>query len=358
MKELFFTFVLSLMMFTFVMLTLNILRELTDLIVNKGVNIVFVGKLLLYLMPYLLTFTIPMSILIAILFVFGRLSADNEITAVCASGVSLYQIVTPVILIALFLSAGSVILNDEIASRAHFAQRKTVAEIGIKNPTAYLEPGKFIKSFDGNIIFVHRITGNNLFNVRIYQPPEEGKAARTIVARRGEFTAGPEEKTVLLELINGSLDEPDPKKPDRYYRVNFEKYNLTLNPAHNLDPARIEKKFKDKTINELLTDIDRMRVMGVIPLEPITEIHYKLALSLASFTFVFIGLPLAVKIRRREKSVGFGLSLGLISIYWIFLAGGKALALRGIMPAALSIWAGNIILSGLGMILLHKVAET
>ncbi len=356
-RELVSDFMLTVIIFTLLMITLNLLRELTDLVVNRGVPVAFVGKLIIYLTPYLLTFTIPMSLLIAVFLVFGRLSADNEITAVFAAGISLPQLITPVLLFSLLLSTVAVFLNDEIAARAHFAQRKTMTEMGAQNPAAYLESGKFIRAFNGCIIFVYKIHGNRLENVRIYQPQGEGKPARTIVASAGRFVTLPDQKLLVLQLIDGSLDEPLPNDPERFYRVNFKTYNLTLAPAGAGEPEKVEKKLRDKNINELLSDIRRMKDQGLRPVEPVTELHYKLALSFANLSFVCIGLPLALKIRRREKSVSLGVSLALITVYWIMLAGGKTLALKGVVPPGIALWAGDIVLAVVGITLLKKVTE-
>ena len=87
-REVFVMFLFSLIVFTFVLVTGNLVK-LADLVINKGVDISKVGKLFLFLIPFLLSYTIPMSTLSATLLVFGRLSSDNEILALRANGVSL-----------------------------------------------------------------------------------------------------------------------------------------------------------------------------------------------------------------------------------------------------------------------------
>src|SRR3989338_1742132 len=105
MNELLTAFALSLAVFTFVLVMGNIVK-LAEMVITKGVDLVYVVKLFGYLTPYLLSFSVPMSILTATLLCFGRLSSDNEITAMRASGVSLYKMSFPVIMIGLALSLG------------------------------------------------------------------------------------------------------------------------------------------------------------------------------------------------------------------------------------------------------------
>src|SRR4030066_434249 len=96
-KEVFPIFLIGLMIFTFILLMDKILK-LIELIVSRGVNLSQILMLLLFISPSFLIFTIPMSVLLAILLAFGRLSTDSEITALKASGISLYQLFLPVII--------------------------------------------------------------------------------------------------------------------------------------------------------------------------------------------------------------------------------------------------------------------
>src|SRR3989338_6131284 len=183
-KELAGPFFFSFVIFTFAMLTGNLIK-LADLVINKGVDFLSICKLFFYMLPWLFTFTVPMAVLSATLLTFGRLSADNEITAMRASGISLYRLVFPLVIVGLIISLISYELNDWILPRLRYESRKLIAQIGVKNPTAYLEAGTFIKAFKNYIVFIYGIEKNKLTNVRIYQP-QEGRPTRTIIAARVE----------------------------------------------------------------------------------------------------------------------------------------------------------------------------
>ncbi|MBF8250583.1 MAG: rane protein, partial [Deltaproteobacteria bacterium] len=95
-KEITVPFILSLIIFTFVLLLDRMMQQLIELVVGRGVHISDIGMLIVYIIPSFLTLTIPMSFLLALLLAFGRLSSDGEVIAMKASGVSLYQMLIPV----------------------------------------------------------------------------------------------------------------------------------------------------------------------------------------------------------------------------------------------------------------------
>src|SRR3990167_5334491 len=105
-KEFSHAFLLSIVVFTFILLVGNIIK-LADLVINKGVDILSVLKLFLYLIPWLLSFTLPVAALTAVILTFGRFSSDGELTAMKASGVSLYRAATPVLMIGVIFSFAS-----------------------------------------------------------------------------------------------------------------------------------------------------------------------------------------------------------------------------------------------------------
>ncbi|MBN1405209.1 MAG: LptF/LptG family permease [Candidatus Omnitrophica bacterium] len=354
-KELIGPFLISLAVFTFAMLVGNMVK-MADMVINKGVSIISIFKIFIALIPYLLSYTLPMALLTATIMCFGRLASDNEIIAMRASGISLYKIGFPVIIFAFLISLFQVHLNDSIIARAHYFATNAIREVGMKNPAAYLEPGTFIKDFKNYIVFIHSINGNKLNNVRIYKI-DENAPTRTIIAQKGEFTSFPEKGIILLKLINGSADEPNPKNPNIYYKVNFKKYNLTLDLSRELSNAQANKKPKDMSIKELKAEILHMKTQNINSIPLVTEIHKKIALAFSGFVFVLVGLPLAINTRRREKSVAFALSLVIILTYYGLFIIGEAIALKEVLPAAIGTWIANIVFFLIGILLIAQMAE-
>lgn len=356
-KEISIMFLFSLLIFTFALVAGNLIK-LADLVINKGVDIVLVGKLFLFLVPFLLSYTIPMSALSANLLVFGRLSSDNEITAMRANGINLYRLTSPLIIAGVVLSLFSIILNDRILSETHFASRKIVKNIGLKTPSAYLEAGTFIKSFKGYIIFINKVDKNKLKGIRIYQL-QEGRPTRTIIAKGGEFITLENQNAIKLKLINGTSDEPNPKNPMHFYKLNFKTYYLTMNMDEAMTSADyIQKKPKEMNFQEIKNEIKKLGLHHIDAPALIAEFHRKVSISFASLIFIIIGISLGIFTRRGEKTVQFAVALGVIVIYYLLMAGGMAISLKGIQPIALWMYLPNILLAIFGIILFKNTVES
>lgn len=353
-KELFWPFVLSLTILIFIMLMGNFVN-LFNMVINKGVSLALICKLILLLIPNILSYAVPLSILSATLLTIGRLAADNEVVAIRASGINLYKLCFPIIVLGIVVSLASIPLNDRLKPKALFATRKIVKQIGLKSPTAFLEAGTFIRTFQNYIIFIYGIHQNKLTNIRIYQP-QEGKPTRTIIADRGEFLPLPKKDIVKLKLIDGTSDEPNPKDPNSFYKLNFQTYYLTLNVSGGTE--NLQKKLKDMSIRELrqqMRELSKAKIEDLTPI--ITEINKKLSFSFSSFAFVLVGLPLAIWTRRREKFVGIGLSIGVFVAYYILFLTSEVLSIRKFIYPGLSMWLADIVLACVGLILIWQTMK-
>ncbi len=350
-KEFFHSFLLSIIVFTFVLLIGNIIR-LADLVINKGVDILSVLKLFFYLVPWLMSFTLPIAALTAVILTFGRLSSDGELTAMKASGIGLYRVAFPVLMVGAIFSFAAFFINDQVSSNASFATRRVIKEIGIKSPTAYLEEGTFIRGFENYVIFIYEIKGNRLKNIRIYQP-QQGKPTRTIIAEHGEINTWPEKNMVELRLFNGTSEEPSPTDPENFYKLNFKTYYMMLDLSTVFKKEKINKKTREMTVNELNAEIEKSYTQKIDPTPLYVEIYKKVNMSIASFVLILMGIPLGIKSHRSEKSIGFGISLLLFAVYWGLFLGGIALSLKGTVSALLGVSLPNIIFfifGGIGFI--------
>ncbi len=347
-NEFFHSFTISIVVFTFVLLVGNIIR-LADLIINKGVDIFSVMLLFLFLVPWLLSFTLPIAALTAVILTYGRLSSDGELTAMKASGVGLFRSSVPLLVLGIMFSFTAFYLNDQVSPNASFASRRVIKEIGIRKPTAYLEEGTFIRGFENYVIFIHEIRGNKLKNIRIYQP-QEGKSTRTIVAEWGEINSSIENNMVELKLFNGTSEEPSPTDPDTFYKLNFKTYFMTLDLTKLFKKEKIQKKTREMTVAELKKEIYDSNMQKIDPTPLYVEIYKKINMSIASFVLMLIGIPLGIKAHRSEKSIGFGISLILFALYWGAFLGGVALSLKGSVDPLIGVSLPNIAFFVFGVI--------
>lgn len=353
-KEFVGALLLAVGVLTFVMILGNLVK-IADLVIRKGVDIYSVTKLFLFMMPALLTYTLPIAALAGVLLSLGRLSSDNEIIAIRASGINLFSMISPLLVFGAILSLVLVVFNDTLIPYTHYASRKTLTEVGIKNPTAALEPGVFINSFRNYVLFIYQIEDNKLINVRIYEPQGEGKPTRTIVAKRGEFIVIPESNAIKLKLVDGTSDEIDPQDPANFYKLNFRNYFMTLNMDQEQIAGKINKKPKDMNMRELRGEIGKLRNEGIDPSPLIIQMNQNLSLAASCLVFIFLGCPLAIITRRREKSINLGIASMVIGVYYVMLISSKGLSLQGLLSPHIAMWIPNILFGALGVILTYRL---
>ena len=325
---------------TAVLLVGNIIK-FAELVIAKGVSVFDIVRLILYLIPYMLSFTIPMACLVAIVLAFTRLSTDYELIAMRASGVAPIRLVFPMLMAGLVMSVGLLIVNDRLVPASHLAFRRQLKAIGIQRPTAYLEAGTFIKEFPPYVIFVYQVQGQKLDNVRIYEPQPNGPT-RTIIAERGVFEQLGNKRGVLLKLSDGTVDERDPQHPGSFFKVTFTTYAMTLR-ASDEDPDRIGQKLREMTFKQLALERERLRAEGIDPLPISLELHRKVASSFAALVFVAFGLSLGLQLHHHERLSSFVWILSVFILYYLGTVGTNAIALKGWLPAWLSMWIPNLV---------------
>lgn len=354
-KSLLVTFIVTLLVMIGILCLGNLLK-IADLIV-KGLDAGLLFKFFFFLIISLLQYAIPMAILTATLLVFGRLSADNEITGMRAGGIGLATITAPVFFLAALLTFFCLYLHNTAIPNYNFAIRKLKTQIGLQDPEFLLEPGERVK-LPGYEIYVKEKKDGVYHQVLIHQYEEERRIS-AIFAERASITREPGQEGFTLKLYEGTLDEYDKKNPQISTHTTFGELDYPINlKALYEKPGKISKRTKDMTRPELrqarrqLVLLNRTARSKVSKMT--TELHMRLSLSLACLSFVIISIPLAIKAHRSEKSIGMALSLVLIFIFYIFIAYAKAVAEYPERYPQFIIWIPNILYGGLGMFWIAK----
>lgn len=356
-KELVGPFFLGLGVFTFIMLMQQII-ELTDLVIYKGVGLGIVVRLFLYVLPYFLMFIIPMAILVAVLLSFGRLSQDNEITAIQASGTNLWILMRPVLIIGLALSIFLAFFNNFVSPRSKYAFRSLYFDIVDKKASVVLQPRVWISDFDGLILHTEEMdekTGE-MFGVTLYQLSEEG-LPRTIFAQRGKLVSDPEKLEVGIKLFQGTMHTTDVKHPERYHVLSFATHFTNLDIHGSLKHEETAKRLEEMSTKELITDIRNIQKQGQVPRWELIKLHKRFSFAFAPLAFILIGVPLGIKTHRSTKSLGFVISFCLAFVYYFIMLSGEHLGRIGTLPPGLAIWLPNLFIGITGIFLLVRMVK-
>jgi lipopolysaccharide export system permease protein len=345
-KEMAAAFGLGLMIFTFVLLTNKILR-LVELIVNKGVGLWTVLQLFLYILPYSLVVTIPMSVLLATLATFTRRSADGEILALRGAGLSLSRLARPAAWFGLVASAATLVITVWILPFSNHAFKSLVFQMAHRQATVGLQEGVFNSEFEGMILYVERLDPKTsrmqgVFLVDNRNPAER----RVIVAREGQFTSDPENLRMVLSLTQGSIHLSAAELSGRYRLLTFADYQLTVDAGRSLaDPMQRPLGEQELTLAELRQRAADLRVQGRNYHPPLVEFHKKLAIPFSCILFALVGVPLGSRIRKGGRGLSLVISVGCALGYYMLIVAGEGLGDRGLVPEALAMWLPNLLIT-------------
>ena len=355
-KETLPIFFIGLMVFTIILLMDKILK-LIELIVTRGVSLLQILMLLLFISPSFLTFTIPMAVLLGILLAFGRLSGDSEITAFKASGISLYQLFIPISIFSIcayLLTTFLVLYGLPWGNRGFKATLYLIAQ---SKAAIEIKERVFNDMFDGLVVYVDKvpIQGKKMEGILIYDEREQGRST-TVFAKEGFLTNHPKSQEILLRLLNGDIHRVEYKN-NVYQKVQFQTYDIKLELARAF--TAIGKKLKDKemSIEDIKAKIEEQRKKGEETTSLEIEFHKRYAFPFACIVFGLIGVPLGIQPRHSGRSYGFIFSLLIILAYYISLTAFEILAVRLKLPAFLAGWAPNFLFGSLGIYLLIKAAN-
>ncbi len=343
-REITSLFLLGILVFTLILL-MGRLIKLTDLVISRGVPMVDISRMILYLMPSFLVFTIPMAFLLAVLLAFGRLSADNEITVMKSGGLSLVQIMPPVLLcamVAVLLTLAASIIGVPWGNTAF---KRISFEMLKQNVAATIREKVFWDEIPGIILYTDHYDEQNrtLKGIIIHDSRDQARPM-TIFAAAGKVGCTPNQQDICLVLDNGSIHAAG--KGDEYRLVNFGEYALTV-----AGPGReggIGRNELDMGIGELRRQINDPATPKATRLKQTTELQSRFAFPFASLVFAVVAVPLGIQNRRSGKSAGFSVSIGILLAYYVLLSLLRTLAERGTLPAGLALWLPNMIFLAVG----------
>ncbi len=349
-RDLFPPFLLGIGVFTFVLLTDRILR-LTELVIVKGVEVGTVLTLVAYLLPSFFAVTVPMAVLVAVLTGFGRLSADGEITACKAAGVSLYRMARPVLVFALLTGGLTLATMLWLLPHGNHSFKTLLYRVMMSKATIGIEEGVFNEAFDRMVLYVHEVSLPTLRGIFLYnaRDPEQ---PYIIVAREGTLTADPSAYRLLLRLRDGTIhramNRPTPRE-DPPPMVTFKTNDLQIDlPGPLAAMGSAPKGNREKTLRELREEIRALEAQGLSTVSLRVEVHKKFSLPVACLVFALLGIPLGIRARRSGRWASLAVGIGIILLYYILITSGENLAHDRRLPAWLAMWSPNLLLGAAG----------
>jgi len=329
-KEYLVVFAVAMLLITFAFCIGAIYKAID--IMARGLPVGIVGRFFLYNIPYSLSYSIPISALFSSLLLFGRLSSDSEVSAMKSSGLSMWQIAAPIVLISLVLSGICLYNNFVVYPSTTYANRKLMKGMGVEDPIKLLEEGRFIREFPGYMIYVGKKNKNRVRDLVVYELDRDtGRVTSSVRADSGILTTDKEQALLKIDLFDVRIEIPDPEYPNDSSKarfVNARKYPIRLSFNELMGRKDISKKRKNMSLSELVHRVRNLDTEGDWMNEQdravehsrfLVEIHQRVCLAIAPFMFVLIAIPLGIRSHRKESSIGMVMSLGIMFAYYMFM---------------------------------------
>ncbi len=380
---------LTVAVFAFVFLLLNVIKDVLPLLISGRVSLLLVGKAIFMLLPFACVYALPMGFITATLLVFGRFSADLELTAARAGGVSLLALISPVLLMSLFGCVISAWFNMDVGPRSRVAFWDLKYELTGNMAAASVPEGRLIHDVPGYAFSVEKNDNGQLQNVVIYHMLGETNVDYTIMASTAHLTIT--QGQIIFDMTNvqmvtfqnnnaitamssttciltNPMSGRRGSKPSlsnmtflqlrqelwENAQLNFSTMHagtngplklpgLNLALATNASPAET-KKFIRAAEKNRLNQAQLIR----------STMHQQVAFSFACFAFTLIGIPLGIRVHRRETNIGIFIALILVAIYYAFILVGQSLAAHQELHPHLIFWVPNFIFETVGVVLLWR----
>ncbi|HSI85938.1 MAG: LptF/LptG family permease [Candidatus Methylacidiphilales bacterium] len=357
-REIFSVAFATVSVLTFLLVLVNVFKDVFEMLLYSEVSVWIIFKLVVLLIPFALIFTLPSGILLSVLLVYGRMSQDREILALKASGIGIFWIAAPAILISLSFSVLSLTINAYLAPVCRNEFREIGYQLATTTPMAFFAAESAIDRFPGMKIWVGKKSGATLQDVHIWQMNDKNQVFRYVRAEEGNIRPDRRNQQLLIVLKNARQEDRDSVEPADIAKfkpaAKAEEYSLPLSLSNFLERVRSRSASRLTLMeihNMLMSDKE---IATINPTPYLTEYQKRLAFSFSCFTCVLVGIPLAIQAQRRETSVGVALAVTIFFSYWAIMSVAEALKNQINAYPDLLIWMPNIMFQTLGFILLWR----
>jgi lipopolysaccharide export system permease protein len=369
------TAITAVVLFAFILTAGNIIRDLMGPLLAGQLPLLSFGRLVLLLVPVVISYALPLGMLTGSLLTLGRLSSDSEITAMRAAGISVPRIARPVLILAVLGVALGLRVNFESMPWSKLQYERELAAAVRSNPLSYIRQRTFIRDFPDCVIYVGSMgagskDGADLSDVWFWQLDSQRRVFRFIRAQSGHVEYDEAANEFIVTLANAQEQEHDRAAPEDFTQP------LRAPTAGQVDPIRlslaryfgvksVHQKLQWMTYGELTAEKARLErepvprggdeqrardIMGVR-----LTIQDKINLALAIFTFAFAGVPLGIKVSRRETSANLAVAVLLALAYYFLIVVIGWLNQHPEYRPDLLLWVPNLVFLALGAWLLRRV---
>src|SRR5579863_8080569 len=350
-REVFRHALLGIAVFTFVFFVPQLVR-LMELFVRHTGSGSQILELFLCIFPGVLTFTLPMAVLIGVLLGLGRMSADSEIIALTALGIRRRRILMPVGVLALAGALVTLCMTLWLGPKAIHKYRTLETDLVASQISFAVQPRVFDERFPKLVLYVNDVSasGTQWHGVFLAEAGGENGSQLTL-AENAIVIAEPKEGKLELHLKGGTTHEFSREDPDRYSVTAFGQSDWPIE-VNGLVPSKPRQLSNpERSVRELLATKDAgWREARV-------ELHRRLAFPAACLVFALVAVPLGAQPRRGGRAAGSLLAVIIIASYYLLTVIGAGLARQGHVSPAVGIWGADILLAILGLALLPRMEQ-
>lgn len=344
-KELSWTFFLSLITLNFLLMMEKILR-LSRILSGIGASIKDLTILILYIQPSLMVLTMPMSLLLSILLTYGRLNADNELVVLRSAGLSFAAICRPVFYFGAVVFLTSLIFSFYLGPLGSKKLRESLSRIIIERAPQSIEAGVFNTSFKNLVILVReKPSQDSVRGIFIYDSRNK-KEPRVLVAKDGTIRAG-NNLNISMFIRDGYIHIS--RSSDESTEIFFDSYNISL----NLSSEGPSRKNSELSLIELLKAAKGKERPERLSLE--LEFHRRLTLPALCLILIFLGPPLSLLSGKSGRLGGLTIGIALFAVFYIFMVYGENMARSGMVHPVIGAWLPVIIMGTISLFVFKKV---
>jgi LPS export ABC transporter permease LptG/LPS export ABC transporter permease LptF len=336
-------------------LVIDRVYQLTDLVVTKQVPFQLVLSLPLFLLPPLLSLTLPVALLLAVLIACGRLTEDLEVAALKASGVGSLRLFRPFLVAGLLVSALVGCLTLIVNPWASSAFQKQLFKILQSRAATAIQEREFSGAFAGIVLYVEEVSPSQVALRGILASDERNPGlSRIIVAREGRVLSDEEQRRLTFRFIEGAIAENDVRDLRRFRYTSFSLYDMNISVAASPRTSGQEGKPEREMGLGQLVAAARAAGRDQAKAAPYwVELHKRFALPAAALVFLLVGFPLGVRSRRGGRAAALAWSFAVVVSYYILSTSLEGPALNGRLPPGLAIWLPDLLFGLLGLWLLR-----